>query len=116
MATDEFFVSLTVNETVRLIHDAMTCASFTGELLDQHEFVLPTGRCVIQVFERHYMRAGNRLTLTVTVDVYTGTTRVHSVGSGGGAGLFRFDWGASKSFAAAPQEALAAYLVSPPQR
>ncbi len=116
MATEEFFVSLTVNETVRLIHDAMTRGSFTGELLDRHEFVLPAGRCVIQVFERHYMRAGNRLTLTVTADDYTGTTRVHSVGTGGGAGLFRFDWGASKSFAAAPQEALAAYLVPPPQR
>ena len=61
--------------------------------------------------EMHNWRASNRVTLTVTVDDFTGRTRVHTVGSGGGEGaFFRFDWGASASFAGLPQKALADFL------
>ena len=49
---------------------------------------------VVAVYEKHYYRAGNRLTLTVVLDDFTGRTRVHCIGGGGGEGLFRFDWGA----------------------
>ena len=114
MAANEFCVSLQVDEAARRICKTVTGGSVTGELLDRHELVLAAGRCVILVFERHSMRAGNRLTLTVTLDDYTGTTRVHSVGGGGGQGLFRFDWGASASFAALPYDALSPFLVSDP--
>ena len=62
------------------------------------------------VYEKHYWRAGNRLTLTVTIDNMSGRTRVHTVGGGGGEGLFRFDWGASQSFEGVVQDALAPYL------
>lgn len=48
---------------------------------------------MVAVYEKHYYRAGNRLTLTVVLDDFTGRTRVHCISGGGGEGLFRFDWG-----------------------
>jgi len=51
------------------------------------------------------------LTLTVVIDDLTGRTRVHSVSGGGGEGLFRFDWGASK-ISGVVAGALALYRVS----
>lgn len=110
--TQNLFVSLTAAEAVRRVSDAIVRGSITGELLDSHTVTAPGGgSCTVSVFEKHYYRAGNRLTLTVTVDDFTGRTRVHLVGGGGGEGLFRFDWGASQSFEQTAYDALRPYEV-----
>ena len=109
---DTFFVSLDVQNTVRVVTDAVVGGSITGECIDHYGVAAPGGGgFVVLVFEKHYYRAGNRLTLTVTIDDLEGRTRVHSVGGGGGEGFFRFDWGASKSFANVAIDALAPYKV-----
>ena len=69
------------------------------------------GTCVVAVYEKHYYRAGNRLTLTVILDDLTGQTRVHCISGGGGEGLFRFDWGAADSFENVVHDALDAYRI-----
>lgn len=67
-------------------------------MTDWYERISPEGRrTLLMVFEKHFWRANNRLTLTVTVDDLDGTTCVHWVGGGGGA-LINFDWGAADSF------------------
>jgi hypothetical protein len=108
---ETFFVSLNMNEALALIDDAILAGSLTGELIDSYGIESPQGACVVNVYEKHFMRAGNRLTLTVVVDSFTGSTRVHCVGGGGGEGLFRFDWGASDSFAGAAARALQQYRI-----
>lgn len=109
---DTFFVSLDVQNTIRVIDDAIVRGSITGECIDRYDVDAPGGSgFVVLVYEKHYYRAGNRLTLTVVVDDMTGRTRVHCVSGGGGEGLFRFDWGASKSFSGAVADALASYTV-----
>ena len=77
---------------------AIEGGSFTGELIDRYQISDGDKTCIVLVFEKHYYRAGNRLTLTVTLDNLSSVTRVHLVGGGGGEGLFRFDWGAAESF------------------
>ena len=69
------------------------------------------GTCVVAVYEKHYYRAGNRLTLTVVLDDFTGRTRVHCISGGGGEGLFRFDWGAAESFEGVVHDALSHYRL-----
>ncbi len=109
MAT--FLVSLPVNQAMDLVFDAVS-NSVTGELLDRFEIGPASGgKCIVAVFEKHFFRAGNRLTLTVVADDFLGHTRVHTVGGGGGEGLFRFDWGAAESFEGAVERALQPYSI-----
>ncbi len=96
--SEAYFVSPTLKGCETIIDHAVM-DSVTGTFLDRYEVAHPEGGCcVVLVYEKHYYRAGNRLTLTVTLDDFTGQTRLHCVSGGGGEGLFRFDWGASESF------------------
>ena len=72
---DSYSVSLGLRECGEAIHAAVT-DSVTGELVDHYELTHPGGgTCVVAVYEKHYYRAGNRLTLTVVLDDFTGRTR-----------------------------------------
>jgi len=108
---NSYFVSLDLDSCAKRIHEAVT-NSITGELIDHYVVSHPEGgRCVVAVYEKHYYRAGNRLTLTVILDNFTGKTRVHCISGGGGEGLFRFDWGASQSFEDVVHKALSSYRL-----
>lgn len=108
---ETFFVSLDINGAANTIYDAITGGSVTGEMIDSYEIQSQCGACIVQVFEKHYFRAGNRLTLTAVSDSFTGTTRVHCVSGGGGEGLLRFDWGAAGSFTDSVINALEPFMI-----
>jgi hypothetical protein len=108
---DTFFVSLGVEQAAELIDDAVLRGSFTGECIDSYGAGGQGGGFILRVYEKHYMRVSNRLTLTVVIDDLSGTTRVHCVGGGGGEGLFAFDWGAADSFSGTVVGALAPYRI-----
>lgn len=107
-----FFVSIAPKDAAVLIHEEVVDGSITGELIDFYEIEEENSYIAVLVFEKHYSRAGNRLTLTVTIDDLHGKTRVHSVSGGGGEGLLRFDWGAAEDFEAAAENALGNYIIS----
>lgn len=107
-----YYVSCSMEQCGDLIHSAIVDGSITGELLDHYVLQGPNDlQCAVMVYEKHYWRAGNRLTLTVTIDNLSGRTRVHTIGGGGGEGLFRFDWGAAESFEGVVQDALSPYML-----
>lgn len=109
---ETYFVSLDMQHTADLIDDAVLGDSFTGERIDQYSADAPGGGSLVMlVYEKNYMRAGNRLTLTVLLDDYAGHTRVHTVSGGGGEGLFRFDWGAAEDFEKVVADALAQWRL-----
>ena len=106
-----YFVSLDLLACQDVIFQAVT-DSVTGTLIGTHTVASADGgTCTVDVYEKHYYRAGNRLTLTVILDDFTGRTRVRCIGGGGGEGLFRFDWGASESFEDVVHQALAEFRV-----
>jgi hypothetical protein len=108
---ETFYVSLGVQSAADVIDNAVVGGSVTGERIDHYgQTALGDGGFVVLVYEKHYCRAGNRLTLTVTLDDFTGRTRVHCVGGGGG-NLLGFDWGASEGFENVAQNALAKWRV-----
>lgn len=109
---DSMYVSLSPSDAAGVIDHAIVEGSVTGERIDSYVLHAPNQTaCIVLVYEKHYYRAGNRLTLTATVDNFEGRTRVVCVSGGGGEGLFRFDWGASESFVDAVREALAPYAL-----
>ena len=108
---ESYLVSLDLQECQDMIFDAVT-DSVTGELIGTHTVMGSEGsRCVVDVYEKHYYRAGNRLTLTVILDDFTGKTRVFCISGGGGEGLFRFDWGAAGSFEDVVHETLDPFRI-----
>lgn len=111
MADTVFMTVLSVDEAEKKICDYIINTNITGELLSRYELLSDQSRkCIILVFEKYFMRVDKRLTLTVVIENLSGPTRVHSTAAGGGAGFFRFDWGASENFARAPGEALDSFI------
>ena len=107
-----FNVNLSIDEVIYKLESVIVDGSITGELLDKYEIKgLEDMKTVVLVYEKHYYRAGNRLTLTITIDNFTGTTRVHYIGGGGGQGLFRFDWGAGENFGSIVYITLNDYII-----
>ena len=51
------------------------------------------------IFEKHYYRAGNALSLTVMVTSSDGLVIVDAIGAGAKSGLLDFTWGAEEDFA-----------------
>lgn len=105
-------VSLHPKQAAEIVNNEIVNGSVTGELIDS--YVINGGNdklCVISVYDKHYYRAGNRLTLTVVIDNMEGVTKVHCISGGGGEGFFRFDWGAAESFEYCVENALSKYKM-----
>lgn len=103
------FVTLDMDECLKKLHHEIT---YNGELLERYE--VDDGaqrRVVVSIYERYYIRAGNRLTVTVTVDNFTGKTRAHwRSGGGSDSIMFNFDWGAADDFDRQIRETLSPYI------
>lgn len=113
METSTFYVSLSMQDAAAAIDNEIIRGSVSGTLTDRFVVNHPDGKhCLLSVYEKHFVRAGNRLTLTVTLDNFFGYKRVHTTGSGGGAsGVIRFDWGAASSFNQSVVQALSPYMI-----
>ena len=85
MATNQFRVNLFPRDAADCIYNYVVHGSITGTLIDNYTVYDSNGvACMVMVFEKHYYRAGNRLTLTVVIDNLNGVTNVRSIGGGGG--------------------------------
>lgn len=107
----DFNVSINVDQADKLIDEFILEGSFTGTLVGTHEFPCGMYKGIVSVYEKHYYRAGNRLTVTCILYPLNGYTHVHLISGGGGEGFFRFDWGASDDFEAGIESALREYIV-----
>ncbi|MEM1484182.1 DUF6054 family protein [Oscillospiraceae bacterium PP1C4] len=105
-------VRLEPEKAAEMIDHGIVDGSITGELIDRHVMQGENGKlCIVSIYEKHYYRAGNRLTLTVIIDNMANVTNVHCVSGGGGEGFFKFDWGASGSFESCVEQALNDYRI-----
>lgn len=109
----DFDIRLAPEIAVEYLDRGIVDGSFSGERIDCHiPYKNGDTVCIVVVYEKFYYRAGNRLTLTVTLDNFRGVTHVHSIGGGGGNDAwFSFDWGASRAFTDAAYDILGEYSV-----
>lgn len=81
---------------------AMSC-----ELVDAVDRKCGAYEMRAMVFEKYFMRASNRASLTVVVSGDDETIFVDAIGAGGGQGpVFRMSWGAEEDFVAIVSDAL----------
>ena len=106
------YLSISPQEASRMLTETIINNSVTGELIDEYSQDIGNGKTIIVlVYEKHYFRAENRLTLTVVIDNISGKTHIHAISGGGGKGLFRFDGGASESFEESIFDAFYKYII-----
>ncbi len=106
------YVSTTPQETEELITKTIIENSVTGELIDKYTKDTDNGSTItVLVYEKHYYRVDNRLTLTIVLDNLSGKTHIHAIGGGGGSGLFRADGGASEKFEDCIYDAIYKYII-----
>ena len=105
------YVSISPEETAKLINDTINNSSVTGELIDQYVITSDNSTItIVQVYEKFYLRAENRLILTVIIDNASGRTHIHAI-SGGGGEFFKFDGGASENFEDSIYDAIYKYIT-----
>lgn len=108
----DFYISISPQEAMELLNRHIVNGSITGELIDKYTNTADNGaEIIVLVYEKHYYRVGNRLTLTIVIDNLSGRTHIHSAGGGGGKGLLRFDWGTSSNFEDSTYYALYKYMI-----
>lgn len=113
MSIREFKVRLNPSEAMHKIHEAVSGGSISGTLVDHYERSSGDHQVVVFVLEKYFIRTNNRSSMTVTIDNFDGTTKVHAVASGSSESVFfRFDWGAGNNFANSVENALVGYLIN----
>lgn len=110
MSLCEAKVSVAPGEALRLVADELNADLVHSEL---HE--LGGGKEFgVYVFEKYFMRVGNRAALTVVAENTGGATSVRAIATGSSQGvLFNFDWGAADDFAFSVKDILKQYIVEP---
>lgn len=107
--TYQLDVRLRPNETLAVVKEGMPEES---ELLYEEINDLGDGRMIgTLVYERFYFRSGNQAALVIIADNLKGITHVRLIPAGGSRGkVFKFDWGAGKSFASTVEQILSPYI------
>lgn len=84
-----------------------------ADLVHEEFFDLGEGRFIgTLIYEKYYMRAGNRAALVVIIDNIKGYTDVRAISTGSSQGMFlNFDWGAADSFARSVEKILENYII-----
>ncbi len=88
-----------IDEIAQVLRNGIESSGITCELIGEFKRSVGEGAAVMLVFEKYYMRSGNRASLSIMLTQSLDTVYVDAVGSGGGQGaLFRFSWGAEENF------------------
>lgn len=103
-------VRLRPNETLAVIKEGMDQDS---ELLYEELHELGEGRMMgTLVYERYFFRSSNQAALVILVDNLQGVSNVRLIPAGSSKGaVWKFDWGAGKSFAFSVEQILADYIL-----
>lgn len=76
--------------------------------VDESRFTCGETSVIVSVYDKYYMRNGNRASLTLTVAGCGDAVYVSAIGAGGGQGVFlNFSWGAEENFVSVVAQAMA---------
>lgn len=90
-----------INAIAAQIQHELQNSALSCTLVDAKSRSIGTAKICTMVFEKYYMRASNRASLTVVLAGEAGTNRIVAdiIGSGGGQGpIFSMSWGSENSF------------------
>lgn len=63
-------------------------SAISMNLVDESNYTIGETKIAVRVYDKYYMRNGNRASLNLTVVGYKGKNFISAIGAGGGSGVF----------------------------
>lgn len=94
-------------EVVNRLQNDIGSSGITMNLVDESNYTSRDTNIAVRVYDKYFMRNGNRASLSLTVVGYGNDIFISAIGAGGGQGiLFNFSLGAEDEMVAIVQESL----------
>ncbi len=107
MATVKLSGKGNINEISNILQRGISASGISCELVDSSVRTVGGETAILLVFEKYYMRADNRASLSIMLTQEGDIVFVDAIGAGGGQGaLFRFSWGAEENFVRVVEQVL----------
>ncbi|MBP2242968.1 hypothetical protein J2Z40_003550 [Cytobacillus eiseniae] len=82
-------------KVVKHLENDISISASTMNLVDESNYTIGLTKIAVRVYDKYFMRNGNRASLSLTVVGDNGMIFVSAIGAGGGSGiLFNFSLGA----------------------
>jgi len=89
----------TLDQTLNIIKEEVPKLGISLEFVDEGFIESETGLTYLIVYEKYFMRVGNRVSLSIMVSEVKGKTQIVAIASGASQSvLFSFDWGSEDDF------------------
>jgi hypothetical protein len=95
------------DEIVSRLQNDIRNSGVTMNLVDESYYTVGDAKIAVQVYDKYFMRNGNRASLSLTVVGYGNDIFISAIGAGGGKGIvFNFSLGAEDSMVAIVRESV----------
>jgi hypothetical protein len=101
MAKYEKVMSGQFESVINRLHEDILNSGMTMNLVDESNYTIGDTNIAVRVYDKYFMRNGNRASLSVTVVGHGNDIFVSAIGAGGGQGIiFNFSLGAEDDMVA----------------
>jgi hypothetical protein len=92
---------------VSRLQNDISNSGLTMNLVDESNYTVGDTKIAVRVYDKYFMRNGNRASLSLTVVGYGNHIFISAIGAGGGKGIvFNFSLGAEDDMVAVVQESI----------
>ena len=107
MAKYEIKISGDFDSVIEQLHQDITNSATTMNLVEESNYTLDNASIAVRVYDKYFMRNGNRASLSLTVVGHGDEIFISAIGAGGGQGvIFNFSLGAEDELVALVQESI----------
>ncbi|KLU65766.1 MULTISPECIES: DUF6054 family protein [Desulfosporosinus] len=107
MAKYEKTITGQFEEVVNHLQEDIGNSGLTMNLVDESNYISGNTNIAVRVYDKYFMRNGNRASLSLTVVGHGDNIFISAIGAGGGKGvLFNFSLGAEEDMVAIVQESI----------
>lgn len=107
MAKYEKMITGQFEVVVNCLQDDISNSGITMNLVDESNYTSGDTNIAVRVYDKYFMRNGNRASLSLTVVGNGSDIYISAIGAGGGQGIiFNFSLGAEEEMVAVVQESI----------
>jgi hypothetical protein len=95
------------DSVVDRLHEDIVNSGMTMDLVDESNYAIGDTKIAVRVYDKYFMRNGNRASLSLTVVGHGDDIFISAIGAGGGKGIiFNFSLGAEDDMVAVVEESI----------